>query len=68
MLMELLLPEEYQKKDLYVLLDYLYIHTKLVRKGVNLTMFWEKYCIKRRSEGIIPYMYTKYGEKYRRWE
>ena len=32
MLMELLLPEEYQKTALYVIPDYAYIHTELARK------------------------------------
>lgn len=67
MLMELLFPEEYQKTSLYVLPDYPYIHTELARKGVNLTMLWEEYCAKCRSEGTVPYMYTQYCEKYRRW-
>ena len=67
MLMELLFPEEHQKTALYVLPDYPYIHAELARKGVNLTMLWEEYCIKCQPEGNVPYMYTQYCEKYRQW-
>lgn len=67
MLMELLFLEQYQKAALFVLLDYPYIHAKLVRKGVNMILRWEKYCAKYNVEGIVPYIYPQYCERYHQW-
>ena len=43
------------------------IHKELAKKGVTLTLLWEEYCVKVRDSGGIPYMYTQFCEKYRRW-
>ncbi len=66
-LMELLFPKEYQKTALYVLPNYPYIHAELARKGINLTILWEEYCVNCNTAGKVPYMYTQYCEKYRQW-
>ena len=67
MLMELLFPEEYQKTAIYALPDSPYIHAELARKGVNMTLLWEEYCVKCNTDGTVPYMYTQFCEKYRQW-
>ena len=67
MLMELLFPEEYQKTALYAVPDYSHIHVELAKKGVNLTILWEEYCVNCNATGKVPYMYTQYCEKYRQW-
>lgn len=55
-LMELLFPKEYQKTALYVLPNYPYIHAELARKGINLTILWEEYCVNCNTAGKVPYM------------
>lgn len=64
---EILFPGKYAFASLYTVLDYQWIHTELARKGVTLTLFWDEYCRKVRSTGGVPYMYTQFCEKYRRW-
>ena len=51
----------------YVEPDYAYIHKELAKKGVTLTLLWEEYCERCRSDGKIPYMSAQFGDKYRRW-
>lgn len=47
--------------------DYSYIHRELARPGVNLTLLWTEYCSTCNAEGVIPYMYSQYCDKYRHW-
>ena len=47
--------------------DYSYIHKELARPGVNLTLLWTEYCSTCTAEGNIPYMYSQFCDKYRRW-
>ena len=47
--------------------DYDYIHRELAKKGVNLSLLWNEYCTKCYSSGEIPYMYTQFCDKYRKW-
>ncbi len=51
----------------YTVPDYEWIHRELARTGVTLTLLWSEYCFKVRNDGGIPYMYTPFCEKYRRW-
>ena len=67
MIQELLFPEKYTLASPYTLPDFPEIHKELAKKGVTLTLLWEEYCVKVRASGGIPYMYTQFCEKYRRW-
>ena len=67
MIQELLFPGKYALACPYTQPDFPEIHKELAKKGVTLTLLWEEYCVKVRAAGGIPYMYTQYCEKYRRW-
>ncbi len=47
--------------------DYEYIHRELARKGVNLSLLWSEYCAECYSSDSVPYMYTAFCNKYRKW-
>ena len=63
----ILFPGKYAYASPYTEPDYAYMHRELAKNGVTLTLLWEEYCVKVRSEGGVPYSYTQYCEKYRRW-
>lgn len=63
----LLFPDKYKAVSLYAEPDCAYIHRELAKRGVTLTLLWEEYCSRCRSEGRIPYQSTQFGEKYRKW-
>ena len=67
MIQELLFPGKYALACPYTQPDFPEIHRELAKKGVTLTLLWEEYCVKVRDSGGIPYMYTQFCEKYRRW-
>lgn len=46
------------------LTDYEYVYNKPTKPGVNLSLLWEKYCVKCAAEHIIPYQYIQFNEKY----
>ena len=64
---EVLFPGKYAYASPYTVPDYQWIHAELAKKGVTLTLLWDEYCRKVRSTGGVPYMYTQFCEKYRRW-
>ena len=64
---ELLFPGKYNTASPYAEPDYEWIHRELARMGVTLTLLWSEYCVKVRNEGGVPYMYTQFCDKYRRW-
>lgn len=64
---EILFPGRYAFASPYTVPDYQYIHEELAKKGVTLTLLWEEYSEKVRASGGVPYMYTQFCEKYRRW-
>lgn len=64
---EILFPGRYAFASPYTVPDYQYIHEELAKKGVTLTLLWEEYSEKVRAAGGVPYMYTQFCEKYRRW-
>jgi len=66
-LQELLFPGKYALASPYTIPDYEWIHRELAKTGVTLTLLWGEYCTKVRDDGGVPYMYTQFGEKYRRW-
>ena len=47
--------------------DYNYIHKELAKPGVNLTLLWTEYCSDCYASKLIPYMYTQFCDKYRKW-
>jgi transposase len=75
------LEEAYSNEELYAALypnrqgvvnprkepDYSYIHKELARPGVNLTLLWTEYCCECNANGIAPYMYSQFCDKYRHW-
>lgn len=63
----ILFPDKYGSATMYTEPDYNYIHKELARNGVTLTLLWSEYCDRTRSDGGVPYMYTQFCEKYRRW-
>ena len=67
MIQELLFPGKYALACPYTQPDFPEIHNELAKKGVTLTLLWEEYCVKVRAADGIPYMYTQFCEKYRRW-
>ena len=64
---EILFPGKYAMASPYTVPDYEWIHRELARMGVTLTLLWSEYCVKVRDTGGVPYMYTQFCEKYRRW-
>ncbi len=67
MLEEILFPGKISPISPYSTPDYEWIHRELARTGVTLTLLWSEYCVKVRDADGIPYMYTQFCEKYRRW-
>lgn len=66
-LQEILFPGKYAFASPYTVPDYEWIHRELARNGVTLTLLWGEYCVKVRDSGGIPYMYTQFCDKYKRW-
>ncbi|MBR4172864.1 MAG: hypothetical protein IKR46_00665 [Clostridia bacterium] len=64
---ELFYGERTKLTSLYAVINYDYIHKELSKKGVTLTLLWQKYCERAYINGETPYMSTQFGEKYRRW-
>ena len=64
---EVLFPGKYAFTSPYTVPDYQWIHAELAKRGVTLTLLWDEYCRMVRSTGGVPYMYTQFCEKYRRW-
>lgn len=51
----------------YAVIDFDYIHRELSKKGVTLTLLWQKYCERAYANGEMPYMSTQFDDKYHRW-
>lgn len=47
--------------------DFEKLHSDLARKGTNLTLLWEEYCVAAWQADLIPYSYTQYCDNYRKW-
>ena len=67
MIQDILFPGRYAYASPYTIPDFEWIHRELARKGATLSLLWEEYCTKVRADGGVPYMYTQFCEKYRRW-
>jgi transposase len=66
-LQEILFPGKYAYATPYTNPDYAKIHSELAKPGVTLTLLWHEYCDDVRAAGDVPYMYTQFCEKYRKW-
>ena len=66
-LQEILFPGKYESASPYTMPDFARIHRELARHGVTLTLLWHEYCDTVRATGGVPYMYTQFCEKYRKW-
>ena len=64
---EVLFPGRYALASPYTIPDFDWIHRELALPGVTLTLLWGEYCTMVRDDGGVPYMYTQFCEKYRRW-
>ena len=62
----MIFPDKYKSACLYIEPDYPYIHRELAKRGVTLTLLWEENRRKCYDEGKKPYMFTQFGEKYRK--
>jgi len=47
--------------------DFEYIHREMGKRGVTLTLLWNEYCAQCREVGDIPFMYTAFCDRYRRY-
>ena len=66
-LQEILFPGKYAYASPYTMPDFAQVHQDLAKKGVTLTLLWHEYCEKVRATGGVPYMYTQFCDKYRKW-
>lgn len=66
-LQALLFPGKYTALPIYAMPDFQQIHKDLAKTGVNLTLLHQEYTNKCLTEGLTPYRYTQFCEKYRRW-
>ncbi len=66
-LQSFLFPEKYSSLPYYAMPDFPKIHRDLAKVGVNLTLLHEEYTNQCYAEGKVPYKYTQFCEKYRRW-
>ncbi|MBQ6480360.1 MAG: IS21 family transposase [Anaerolineaceae bacterium] len=62
-----LFPEKFASLPYYAMPDFAKIHRDLAKNGVNLTLLHEEYTNQCIVEGKVPYKYTQFCEKYRRW-
>ena len=62
-----LFPDKYASLPIYAMPDFAQIHKDLAKSGVTLTLLHQEYLNKCALEGRMPYQYTQFCEKYRRW-
>ena len=61
----ILFPNRYTSDNAYLTPDFAYIHKKLAKPKVTLTLLWDEYRQKAETLGKRPYMPTQFGDKYR---
>jgi transposase len=54
-----------QKKPVYKIPDWGYIHREMAKSGVTLSLLWAEYCEQCRQSGEIPYKTTQFYQYYR---
>jgi len=64
---DILFPGKYAYASPYTLPNFAKIHEALAKKGVTLTLLHTEYSAVVLASGGIPYQYTQFCEKYRRW-
>ena len=47
--------------------DFEYVHRELARPSVTLLLLWNEYVANCRASGGVPYRYSFFNERYRRW-
>jgi len=47
--------------------DYEYIHREMGKRGVTLSLLWNEYCAGCRDAGDVPFMYTAFCDRYRKY-
>jgi len=47
--------------------DYEYVHQEMGKRGVTLSLLWNEYCAGCRDGGDIPFMYTAFCDRYRKY-
>ena len=50
-------------KNIYLAVDYDYVHKELSKPGVNLKLLWKEYCLSAK-DGKYPVSYSKYCRGY----
>lgn len=66
-LQDILFPGKYAYASPFTVPDFARIHEALAKKGVTLTLLHTEYSAAVLANGGIPYQYTQFCEKYRRW-
>ena len=66
-LQNILFPGKYAYASPFTVPDFAGIHEALAKKGVTLTLLHTEYSAAVLASGGIPYQYTQFCEKYRRW-
>ena len=62
-LVKLLFPGD-QRKSIYKIPDWEYIHREMAKSGVTLSLLWAEYCEQCRENGDIPYKTTQFYQHY----
>ena len=60
---KLFFPEMYESENIYLAVDYDYVHKELSKPGVNLKLLWKEYCLSAK-DGKYPVSYSKYCRGY----
>lgn len=63
----LLVPEPVKTDSDRVAPDFEHIHRELARPSVTLLLLWNEYVANCRATGGVPYRYSFFNERYRRW-
>ena len=63
----LLLPEPARPDSDRVAPDFEHVHRELARPSVTLLLLWNEYVANCRESGDVPYQYSFFNERYRRW-
>ena len=53
-----------QKKPVYKIPDWEYVHREMAKSGVTLSLLWAEYCEQCRQSGETPYKTTQFYEHY----
>ena len=65
-LQEMLFPEKLTTSNRKIP-DYVRVHKEMARSGVTLTLLWSEYCESCAHSGEIPFQYTQFYKRYRKF-